>query len=93
MTPLERAKLRIEEDVARRSREQQDRLKGRSALTDYGRAFQDSLQNQPFIFGVDFAAGVDTSAYTQSANAATTNTEACSSSSSESCSSSSSSFD
>lgn len=33
MTPLERAKLRIEEDVARRRREQQDRLKGRSTLT------------------------------------------------------------
>lgn len=91
MTPLERAKLRIEEDVARRRREQQDRLKGRSALTDYGRAFQDSLQNQPFIFGVDFAAGVDTSVPLN--NVATTNTDTSSSSSSESCSSPSPSFE
>lgn len=90
MTPLERARLRIEEDVARRRREQQDRLKGRSNLTDYGRAFQDSLQNQPFILGVDFAAGVDTSVLH---NVATTNTDTRSSSSSESCSSPSPSFD
>lgn len=87
MTPLERAKLQIEQDIARRRREQQDRLKSRSTPTDHGR-IQDAYQGQPFVIGMDLASGTDRTGYPQCANPSPTAIDTGSSSSSDSCSSS-----
>jgi hypothetical protein len=56
MTPLERAKLRIEEDVARRRREQQDRAKARSASSTSAHYYDNAT---PSLFGADLASSND----------------------------------
>jgi hypothetical protein len=85
MNPLERAKLRIEEDVARRRREQQARLNSQSTTTQDSNVSDQAMQH--------FTANIYEAQRAACANVSHIATDTGSSSSSDSCSSTSYSSD